>query len=72
MKCTTCNTKLDLRKKSSYTYASYALGESVMDDMLKKNQWVFCNRSCKLKADADFLAGDFKSKHGKKKIDFKP
>ena len=41
MKCTTCNTKLDLRKKSSYTYASYALGESVMDDMLKKNQWVF-------------------------------
>jgi hypothetical protein len=74
MKCTTCGTKLDMRKKGQYVYASYQLqSKGFMNSVFgPKDYWVFCSSGCKLKADQDWMFGDFEKKHGKKKIDFKP
>lgn len=73
MNCTSCGRKLDGRKKKQYTYASYHLqSKGFMGNMLKKDYWVFCGSSCKLKADQDWLAGRFETLHGRKKLGFKP
>jgi len=73
MKCTTCGLKLDKRKKSQYIYASYNLqSKGFMGNLLQKDYWVFCSKSCKFKADVDFAQGNFEKLHGNKNIDFKP
>ncbi len=73
MKCTSCNSALDKRKKNQYVYASYALrSSSFVDRMFNKDYWVFCSNRCKTKADQDWMQGTFEKLHGNKKIDFKP
>lgn len=70
MNCTICNKKLDMRMKSKYTYASYALASKGAFRFFNKDRFVFCNSFCKMKADQDWMAGKFESLHGNKKIDF--
>jgi hypothetical protein len=73
MKCTICGINLDMRKKSQYVYASYQIqSKGLLGNIFKKDYWIFCNSTCKRKADTDWLSGDFERKHAKKKINFKP
>lgn len=73
MKCTTCDTKLDKRKKGQYKYASYQLQSKGMLGNIfgTKDYWVFCSNKCKTKANQDWVSGNFEKLHGRKKIDFK-
>lgn len=73
MKCTSCGINLDMRKKSSYKYASYQLhSKGFLANLTKKDYWVFCSGRCKTKADMDWASGNFERLHGHKKINFKP
>ncbi len=72
MKCTSCGIKLDMRKKGQYKYASYKTQSSIWSSIFSKDYWVFCSSKCKMKADQDWMAGNFERLHGNKKIDFQP
>ena len=74
MKCTVCNISLDMRKKSQYVYSSYQLqSKGFMSNVFgDKDYWIFCTSSCKLKADNQWVSGNFEKLYGKKKINFKP
>jgi hypothetical protein len=69
MVCTSCNKKLDLRRKKSFIYASYSLqSNSFLKNMFQKNRWVFCSTSCKIQGDKDWISGNFEKKHGSKAL----
>lgn len=73
MKCTSCNVKLDMRKKNSYIYASYQLqSKGFLGNIFNKDYWIFCSNSCKRKADIDWVSGNFEKLHGNKTINLKP
>jgi hypothetical protein len=73
MKCTSCGLNLDMRKKSQYVFASYQIqSKGILNNLFKKDHWIFCSMPCKRKADSDWISGDFEKKHGNKKINFKP
>lgn len=73
MECTVCSKKLDARKKRKYVYASYQLrSKGILGNLMNKDYWVFCSNGCKLKADQDWMIGNFEKLYGKKMIDFKP
>lgn len=73
MRCTVCDLKLDGRKKKQYRYASYQLAsKGFLANLTQKDYWVFCGEMCKIRADVDWVSGNFESLHGHKKLNFKP
>jgi hypothetical protein len=67
MRYTVCELKLGGRKKKQYICASYQLtSKGVLANLTQKDYWVFCGEMCKIKADMDWISGNFESLHGQK------